>query len=290
MSQKIITNLLNYAHQAGVSDLVITSQPEQIALDCYLPAGAQRHLTLPKKLEQEFFHNLRQILQIAPGELISRQYRQVATTAGEINLYLTILPDGNEEKIILNIINRPPQLWRLNQLGLRYADLRAVKKILSQPAGLVLITSPAGQGKSSTLYALLLELNDPSANIYLLAQHPPFTIPGVNLLNPTPANWERVRQHDSNIIFADSLDSAGALARAVNLAATGRLVIGTLTASDQRAALQQLDQLDLPKSLKSANLKMIISQKLSKLSRPANKQSASDRQLIGSFTLWPTPR
>jgi hypothetical protein len=275
MSKKIVTNLLSYARQEGVNDLVITSQEQHIALDCYLPGGAKRSLTLPKKLEQEFFASLRRILNFMPGELITRAYRQIPTSAGELNLYLTILPDGPQEKIMINLLNRPPQLWRLNQLGLRSADLREVKKVIQRRSGLIIVAAPPGQGKSSTLYALLLELNQPETNIYLLAQNPPFIIPGVNLLAPTPANWAQVGRHDSEVILADSLDQDWAWRQAVQLAGTGRLVIGTLTTANPSETKRHT----------APNLNMIINQRLVKLARPPQKSGLGHRQIIGSFSV-----
>ena len=150
---------------------------------------------------------------------------------------------------------------------------------------MIIVASPPGGGKSSTLYALLTAINDPAKNIYLLAKNPPYIIPGINLLDPTPNNWERIRKHDAEIILVDGLDEDWVLAQALATAATGRLVIGTLTAASGAEALKNLNRRIKPEELKTVNLKMIISQRLIKLKRPPNKQGARDRQTIGSFAL-----
>lgn len=290
MSKKIITSLFAYATKNGAKNLVISGQANEISLDCHLPGGQTSRLILPKKLKQEFFANLRQIMTIAPGELFARKYQKINDKNGAWKYYLTVLPEGQNEKIIISLVNQPKKAWRLNQLGLKADDLKEVKKITNQRSGLIIVSSPPNSGKSTTLYSLLPLLNRSTVNIYALDQDPAASFPGLNSLAPTPTNWEKILQHDSDIILADDLDQDWALSQAFRAAASGRLVLGTLTADSPLAVLEKIAALKLPKKFQSDNLKLIINQRLVNLHRPTYKNKPHDRQLIGSFKLFKLTR
>lgn len=285
MSKKIITSFFAYATKAGAKNLVISPQTEGISLDYHLPDGKTQRLILPKKLEQEFFANLRQIMAIAPGELFTRKYQKTSDKNGDWKYYLTVLPEGEQEKIIISLVNQPKKAWRLNQLGLEAKDLKELKKIINRRSGLIIISSPPNSGKSTTLYSLFPPLNQSTVNIYALDNDPTVNFPGLNRLAATKTNWEKILRHDSDIIFADDLEPDWALTKALTAANSGRLVIGTLTADSPLAVLEKIAALRLPNRFKSDNLKLIVNQRLVSLKRPASKNNSKERQLIGSFKL-----
>ncbi len=285
MSKKIISRLFNYAIQSGAEHLVVSGQSDRISLDCHLPNGETRTFTLPKKLERDFFSNLQQILAVAPGDLLTREYRKMDAKNGQWKYYLSVLPENKGEKIIISLINQPAKLWRLSQLGLQATDLRKLKKISSERHGLVIVSSPPQNGKSSTLYSLAALLNKTANNIYALSSVLPDKLSDVNQLAPTPDNWRKILQHDSDIILTDSLDEGWALAQALSAAASGRLVLGTMTSDNAFGVLARILEAPLPKRLKLDALKLIISQRLVNLKKTREKRGQAERQSIGLFEI-----
>lgn len=285
MGKNLAAKFLEYARQNGADNLIIAGEPEAMTLDYYRPGETAQRLNLPRRLEAEFLAGLRRLLSIRPAELPNQTYRKLSFPTGELNIEVTIRPTEKQETIAIKFLNRSPKLWRLGQLGLKYADRKRVEAALRR-SGLILIAGPAGSGKSATLYALLLALNSSAANLYLLSERPLFDIPGVNTLKPTAANWSSLLRHDSDMILADDLKDDSDLAGAARAAATGRLVIATITADGLIAAQKQWETLDLPKHLKNSSLRMIISQRLAKLERPPHKRGPADRQVIGRFEVW----
>jgi len=284
MSSKIVANLLKLAVQEGASHLAITKQIDKVALDCHLLNGEIRSFTLPKKLEKTFFSSLESILSIAPGDLVTQKYCKLTDKNGSLKYYLSILPEKNGEKIIINLVKRPEKLYRLNQLGLQTADLQDLKKITRLRSGLIIVSSPPGQGKSATFYSLLLAVNNPKLNIYILDKNPDLDISGLNRLAPTAVNWEKVLHHDSEIIGADDLNEDWALKNALLAAASGRFVLGTLTADSAQEVVDKISQIKLPAKLKTENLRIIINQRLVNLKRPSTK-TRNQRKAIALFEI-----
>ncbi len=283
MSQKIITKIFNYAASEGADNLVIARRADQLVLDYYFSGQDKQSLILPKKLEKELFSSLRKILAVAPGEFIAKKYCKLPHKSGCLNFYLTIMPEANGEKIIINLITKPFTLWRLNRLGLQKAELQEIKKSLNLKSGLVIISSPEGEGKSATLNSLLLELNDPSKSVYSLQGREAYEVPGVVALPPSETNWDKLLRLDSEIIFTDSLDESRSLEHAIRAAASGRLVFGTMTAADSFEALRKVLAAEPPLKLKLDNLKMIVSQRLVGMKRKPGKTSRDRRKEIGLF-------
>lgn len=285
MSQKIIAKIFDYAAGEGADHLVIAKRFDQLILDCYISGQEKRSLALPKKLEQDLFSSLRKILAIAPGEFIAQKYCKLPHRTGSLNFYLTILPEKNGEKIIINLIKRPATLWRLNQLGMQRNELQEIKKSLQLRSGLIILSSPDGEGRSATLNSLLLELSDSDKSIYYLGKYRAYDIPGIISVDLNAANGEKILKLDSEIIFFDGLDEPGCLEQAVRAAASGRLIFGTMKAADSFEALRKIIELKLPLKLKLDSLKMIMNQRLAVLKRKPKKSSRNQRREIGLFEI-----
>jgi len=292
MSKKIVANVFNYARAEGASGLVITSQADRVALHYHFPDDSRRELSLPKKLEPAFRAGLREILGLADGELLARKYYRISDPQFRLDFYLSVLPAAGQEKIIIDIIRRPETAWRLPQLGLQRRDRQDLENALRHP-GLIVISSPAGGGKSSTLRAILSRLDRPDKNICLLEKAPAAdygetdettALTGVNRLGARLTDWTKARRQDSDIIAADDGADDSRLTEAITSASEGRLVLTTLAADDALDALIRILQIDLPLRLKLDALKMIVGQRLVAL-KPERRTGRAIRQEIGLFEI-----
>ncbi len=284
-NKKNIINLLNYATQQEARYLVISSQNKGLVFDYHLANHKIKHLLLSKKLEKGFLDNLKQVLNIKDKKLISKRYQKITYYHQSWAIYLSVLPDRNQEKIIIDFIKKPSSNFRLSQLGLKNKDSKNLQKGLQKKSGLFIITSPPQQGKSTTLQALLSLLNDPHHNLYFLGFLENQELPGVNYLDSNETNWSRLQHHDSEIILADNINQDWELREAFSSAVSGRLVVITLNTPDYKSVIKKIKSLKLPSSLIKTSLKMIIEQKLIPLKLQKNNSPHFSRQLIAYFKL-----
>jgi len=288
MSQKIVTNLFRYATGSGADSLTVNARPGQVTLDCRLPGGRVLTLAIPPRLEEEFLIVLRRLLQLAPGELVAGRAGKLRHKDCQFDFRLIVRPDKDGEKIVVSIVNNPSRLWRLNQLGLSTVDLRVVKDFLQTGSGLMAVSSPARQGKSATLSALLLEQNDPQRNVYWLSNGSEVAgeIAGVNYLPASPAIWEKILNHDSDLIFSDDLPDDRSIAYALRAAATGRSVIIALKADTAGQARDQILAVAAQNGFPAAVLKLVLNQRLADWPHLESKRTTGQRTLIGRFDIW----
>ncbi len=276
MSKKIISHIFNYALSEGAHGLVIESAPQKVALRYRFPGGEERSFGLPKKLEKNLGLALRQLLSIAPDELTMKKYCKIEDSNCRLTFYLTILPARSGEKIIINILPKNNRLLRLEQLGLQRNHLKTIKAALHKNSGLILLSSPHGQGKSTTLYSLLQKINTPDRSLYFLGSKLEYPLEGINNLPATKNNWAKILQLDSDIIITE-IKTEDDLRDATAAAATGRLVLSTITADSVWEILAGYLKMKMPLKLKLDSLKLIINQRIVDLKR------TKKRQAIGLF-------
>lgn len=285
MSKKIVNHLLNYAAQNRAGRLVIENAPRSIDCHYHLEGGAKRVFTLPKKLEKTLIESLRQILKIAPGELAANRYCKIQDRRYSLTFYLTILPDKNGEKVIINIINQSPANRGLKKLGLTANDQKTLTESLSKKTGLIIVSAPNGQGKSTTLNAIISTIDLERSNAYFFSARPETRIDGLNYLLPTSANLERVLRQDSNLIVWEDLQDEANLKKILLAAASGRLVLATMAGISVWEIMAKILKSDSPLNLKLDSLKIITNQRLANLKRipKASSRGVAGAKEIGLF-------
>lgn len=285
MSKKIIFNLFNYALSENASGFVIESEPEKINLNYLFHSGEERSFNLPKKLEKNLTLTLKKILKLSPDELVSKKYCKLERIHSQLSFHLTIIPSKLGEKIIINITPKSQKIFNLKQLGMRSLQLKKTRKNLNCSSGLIIVSSPANQGKSSCLYSLLKEIDTEKRSAYFIGGKMEFELKNISNLTNTKDNWAKVLNTDSQII-ATEINNEENLKNAIYGAASGRLVIATFEANSVWDFLNNYLKLKLPLRLKLDNLKFIINQRVTPLKRGnleklLNKKNK--RRAIGLF-------
>lgn len=287
MSKKIISNVFNYATQEGAKDMVIEKLPKKISINYLFPNGESRTFGLPEKLEEELRVTLRQVLSLTPNDLTVKKYCKLKNKSACFNFYLTILPSQNGEKMIINLAPKENKSLRLKQLGLERKDIKTLQAAVKHHSGLILISSPACQGKGTTLYALLQELDTIGRSAYFIGDGLEYSLDNINCLANTKNNWNRVLNLDSDIIITEIAKEED-LHNTFMAATTGRLVLATINANSVWEVMLAVLKLKLPLKLKLDNLRLIINQRVVPLKRSRLKiayHKAGDRQNIGLFEI-----
>src|SRR5204863_1339129 len=98
---------------------------------------------------------------------------RISLTVGgnPIDLRVAVLPTMFGESVVLRILDRGNVQLALDRVGLREEQLEITKQLINRPHGIIINTGPTGSGKTTTLYACLNALNDPTIKI-LTAEDP----------------------------------------------------------------------------------------------------------------------
>ena len=247
MKSKIIQKILSYASEHEIFDLAITKKNDHHILWANT-ALTSHQLKLPAKLETDLGQAFRRLLSLAPDELVSGAYFK--TKSSKFNI--SIIPDGQSEKIIIKIIPNTTKLLSLSHLGLGRNERRVIENFLNRKQGLIIVGAGNGQGKTTTLYSLLQKIDQEKRAGYLLAENQELELDAINYLSCHPANYqnnlERLLKSDSEVIAIDDLPD-NLIEETIKAAKTGRLIIVTTHANNISALSEKIKSTSLKEDL-----------------------------------------
>ena len=268
----LVDRILIEALTSGASDIHVEPQENTLEIRFRLDGVLQKHFEdLPKSLTPAVTSRIKIMaeLDIAERRLpqdgrIRRMFR-----GRKMDFRVSTLPSRNGEKICLRLLDSGA-----TQLGLETlitdADARkTLRELGSKPYGMILVTGPTGSGKSTTLYALLAERNDPGINISTVEDPIEYTLHGIT---QTQVNREKgldfsmalrafMRQDPDVLLVGETRDLETAKT-AIEAALTGHLVMTTLHCNDAASAIARLDEMGVEPFMVSASLLGIVSQRL----------------------------
>jgi type IV pilus assembly protein PilB len=186
-----------------------------------------------------------------------------------IELRVSTLPGRWGEKVVLRLLDSSSAQLNLDSLITDAAALANVRALGSKPFGMILVTGPTGSGKSTTLYALLSERNEPGINISTVEDPIEYTLKGITqtqVNRDKGYNFSRalrafMRQDPDVLLVGETRDGETAKT-AIEAALTGHLVLTTLHCNDAPSAIARLQDMGVEPFMVSASLLGIVSQRL----------------------------
>ena len=195
--------------------------------------------------------------------------------------FMARLPDGEVffrvassgvlggEKLSLRVMDQTQGLITLEEIGLDDRSQKAIRNIIRQPSGMILVCGPTGSGKTTTLYAMLGIMNFQERNVVTVEDPIEHVMPHASQIEVnvkagvTFANSLRsILRQDPDVICVGEIRDAETAGMAVQAAQTGHLVMATLHASSNMAALVRMMDLGVRPLLLASALSVIISQRL----------------------------
>ena len=155
------------------------------------------------------------------------------------------------------------------------ADKLRVDDVMTRSHGMFLTTGPTGCGKSTTLYAMLLELRRQRINILTIEDPVEFHIPEIQQMQVNRAAgftfasaMRNFLRHDPDVIMVGEIRDRETAGIAVESALTGHLLLSTLHTNTAATTITRLLDLGVEAYLLRASLLAVISQRLVRLTCP----------------------
>jgi general secretion pathway protein E len=208
-------------------------------------------------------------LNIAERRLPQDGAARLRTGRTDVDIRVAIMPTQHGESAVIRILPKDRGLLVIEKLGFLRHDETKIRRLLTAPHGMIVITGPTGSGKTTTLATALSILNEPSRKILTVEDPVEYEIPGVNQSQIKPAIGltfaaalrSFVRQDPDVIMVGEVRDSETAHV-AVHAALTGHLVLTTLHTETAAAAVPRLLDLGVEGYLLRSVLRAVIAQRL----------------------------
>ncbi len=198
-----------------------------------------------------------------------------STDKKSVDLRVSVLPTVNKERVVMRILDKSAGDVTLDQLGFEPHDLDKLKKAVSSPQGMVLVTGPTGSGKTTTLYSILKHINKPEMNILTAEDPVEYELNGVGQVQVKESIGygfeEALRsflRQDPEVILVGEIRDQATVEIALKASLTGHLVFSTLHTNDAPSSITRLLNMGTPNYLISAALTLVMAQRLARKNCP----------------------
>ena len=210
-------------------------------------------------------------LNVAEKRLPQDGRATIFVSGRQIDLRISSIPTINGESLVLRLLDPGNSPKNLNALNTNGENISRLRKLLNNRSGMILTTGPTGSGKTTTLYAMLNEINLRSHKIITLEDPIEYRLDGVNQIQVNPSiglhfsNLLRsVLRQDPDTIMVGEIRDVETARLAVQAALTGHLVISSLHTNTALGAVTRLIDMGIEPFLISAAVKGVIGQRLVK--------------------------
>ncbi|WP_041361897.1 GspE/PulE family protein [Methylovorus sp. MP688] len=217
---------------------------------------------------------------------------QINLVGRPIDFRVASHPTIHGENLVLRVLDREKSIMPLERMGMRPNTLNELKRMMTRPEGIVVVTGPTGSGKTTTLYSLLAHQNTEAVNIMTLED--PVEYP-VTMMRQTSvaevnkldfANGIRsIMRQDPDIILVGEIRDEDTATMAFRAAMTGHQVFTTLHTNSALGTFPRLLDIGISPDIMAGNIIGVVAQRLVRVLCPQCKQghapNEDERTLLG---------
>jgi type IV pilus assembly protein PilB len=206
----------------------------------------------------------------------------------DIDLRVSTLPTVYGEKIVCRLLDKSGGNPDHSAIGLSEEDAKKYDKLIKIKNGVILIVGPTGSGKSTTMYAMIGELNTPYVNLVTLEDPVEYNMDGVNQVQINEktgltfaSGLRSILRQDPDIVGVGEIRDGETAEIAMRAAITGHVVISTIHTNDAVGTIERLIDIGVQPYLVSSALRGVVSQRLVRRICPYCRESyePSDEEL-----------
>jgi len=268
---KIVNLILVQAIKEKASDIHIEPFQRSLKLRYRIDGELVAAESPPKALQLAITSRIKILagLNIAERRVPQDGRFRIKVLGKEVDLRISILPTAHGEKIVIRILDKTALTGSIDQMGMDESTLEKFKKAIDAPHGMILVTGPTGSGKTTTLYSVLQELNNPQYNIVTVEDPIEYELAGINQVSVRSdigldfsAALRSILRQDPDIVMVGEIRDNETADIAVKAALTGHQVLSTLHTNDAAGAITRLDDMGIEPFLISSSVIMACAQRL----------------------------
>ena len=270
---KIVATILRYAVDGSASDIHVEPTEKKIVVRFRVDGELTTSLELPMNVHMAVVARIKILSSMRLDEKRKPQDGRFSATfdGRKIDFRVSVLPTSHGEKVVMRILDNERGVRTLEDVGISEHLLKIIRRAIKEPYGIILISGPTGSGKSTTLYAMLSEVDRFTKNVLSLEDPVEYNIDGVSQSQVRPeigytfANGLRAAlRQDPDIIMVGEIRDKETAQLAIQAALTGHLVLSTIHTNNSIGVIPRLIDMGVDPYLIAPTLKLAIAQRLAK--------------------------
>jgi type IV pilus assembly protein PilB len=267
----LVNSIMSQAIQDGASDVHVNPQKTHVRIrfrvdgKLYDVPAPSKQMFLPVVSRMKILANM----DIAVSRIPQDGRFNVRMKNKEINIRVSTIPSIYGENVVLRLHDTSYGVRALDVLGMEDGDRNKIQDAISKPYGMVLSTGPTGSGKSTSLYAILDEINQPDINIITVEDPVEYRMDQILQIQLNrkagmtfAKSLRSVLRQDPDVIMVGEIRDAETAKVAIQAALTGHRVLSTLHTNDASGAITRLIDMGIEPFLVSSVVLVSFAQRL----------------------------
>jgi type IV pilus assembly protein PilB len=268
---KIVATILRYATEGNASDVHIEHMRDKIRVRFRVDGDLNTSLVLPAEVHQAVVARIKILSNMKLDEKRKPQDGRFSAKIDgrKIDFRVSTFPSYYGEKVVMRILDQDKGVKPLDEMGLSPRYLKMVRDAMKRPYGLILISGPTGSGKTTTLYAMLNEIDKDKKNVLSLEDPIEYNIDGISQSQVFPeigydfaTGLRTTLRQDPNVIMVGEIRDKETAQLAVQAALTGHLVLSTIHTNNSCGVVPRLIDMGVDPYLIPPTLILTMGQRL----------------------------
>ncbi|HAT1924160.1 TPA: GspE family T2SS ATPase variant LspE [Legionella pneumophila] len=268
---RLLNALFTQAIKQKASDIHIETYEDRVLVRNRIDGVLQEVLEIQRAIAPLVISRVKVMAKLDIAEKRIPQDGRISLRIGghNIDVRVSTLPSNHGERVVLRILDKQAAQLDLNLLGMPKHTLKTVRQMIAEPHGIILVTGPTGSGKTTSLYAMLTELNQVTRNILTIEDPIEYDLPGIGQtqvntkVQMTFAKGLRaILRQDPDVVMIGEIRDLETAEIAVQASLTGHLVLSTLHTNTALGALTRLHDMGVESFLLSSSIVGLIAQRL----------------------------
>lgn len=290
-ASEFVDAVLDFAHAVGTSDVHL--QPTRNGLEVKFRSQGVMQLLgeFPRGANTSVINRFKVLAGLLTYQTDLPQEGRVEAPKHGREIRVSTFPTLYGERAVLRFFGHDKEFTTLDQLGNPDSFTRQVREALAETSGAVLITGPAGSGKSTTLYACLRHLVSTDDNARsIVSLEDPIEVP-VDGVTQSQINVQAgfdlktglrsLMRQDPQVIIVGEIRDRDTAEFAIQASLTGQLLLGTFHADTTATAVTRLIEMGIEPFLLRSGLIAMISQRLLRLLCSCARESSDPADSAG---------
>ena len=278
---RLINAILAQAVREGASDIHLEPFETRLSVRLRVDGMLREILEPPRALAATLVSRIKVMarLDIAEKRLPQDGRISLRIAGRPVDVRVSTLPSGYGERVVLRLLDRQAGRLDLAALGMQAAARERLAALIRQPHGILLVTGPTGSGKTTTLYAVLAELNDRRRNILTVEDPIEYFLDGIGQTQVNPKidldfarGLRAILRQDPDVVMVGEIRDLETAEIAVQASLTGHLVLSTLHTNTAIGAITRLRDMGVEPYLLATSLIGVAAQRLVRLLCPHCKR------------------
>ncbi|MFZ4668085.1 MAG: GspE/PulE family protein [Microthrixaceae bacterium] len=268
---QVVNRILIQAARARASDVHIEPHEHQVVVRFRIDGALSVAIQLPRRMGAPVSSRLKVMSDLNIVERRRPQDGQFSVNVDgrPIDVRISVVGTVHGEKIVLRLLDKTRSLISLNHLGISPKILPDFIEIVKAPLGMLLCTGPTGSGKTTTLYATLTEVQDPTKNVVTIEDPVEYQFPGINQMPISEAagisfadGLRGILRQDPDTILVGEIRDVETARIATQAALTGHFVLSSLHAVDSVSAIHRFTDMGIEPFLVASAVSGVVGQRL----------------------------